>query len=165
MFPNSTILTQEMSIKLLNIAELPNNKNYTLRYQASKDRFNGFVFHNKTDGLINSLFIIKTSSTGNVYGGFISQDMTCNIQDCYLYDENAFMFSLTNNLNVSFRMKIINPKIPIQLFPFFSSNLPYFFLDSYQKPDYINGSISQFFGTNYEQIEIYSFDRKFNFSK
>lgn len=110
------------------------------------------------DGLVNSLFIIKTALTDNVYGGFISKDMRCNSEYSHLYDENAFMFSLINSLNTSFKMNIMKPERAMLLIGYYS-NIQYFVIDSYKKPDYINNTIN-LFGTYYEQIEVYTLDGK-----
>ena len=99
-FENSTILTDEKSLDLLNLLGL-NKTSYQLLYQASIDGFSANSFHSKCDGVFGILTVIK-SNNSNIFGGYTSVDWSGNYQ--YKYDQNAFLFSLVNSYNVSVKM-------------------------------------------------------------
>ena len=101
-FKNSTILTNEQSLSLCNITNIPSNQTWSLLYQASRDGFKASDFHNKVNGVQNTLIIVKTTS-GNIFGGFTEADWGGS---SYQTDPNAFIFSLVNSFNISVKMNI-----------------------------------------------------------
>ena len=89
--------------------KFPENTSFTLIYQASRDGFGLKDFHSKCDGIFNTLIVIQ-STDSFVMGGFTAADWSQNNQsDTYHYDNNAFIFSLINPLNQSFKMNVNKP--------------------------------------------------------
>ena len=68
-FINSTILTQELGVSLMNLIGVPLNSAATKVYQGTRDGFFASNFHSKVVGINGTLTVIK-STTGNVFGGF-----------------------------------------------------------------------------------------------
>ncbi len=86
-FMNSTILTQENSLRLLNLIKFPDDLKvkffrykrsyfnlfklylikFTLIYQASKDGFKSSDFHRKCDNQTSTLVVIKTNLKNKTY--------------------------------------------------------------------------------------------------
>ena len=118
-FKNSTILTQEESVKLVNLIEL--NKNWTLIYQGSVHGFNAINFHKNCDNISNVLVVIK-SNNSNVFGGYTSVGWTSS-NGSYSYDSSAFLFSLTNTYNRPVKLNVTDPNFAIYSF---SKNGPVF---------------------------------------
>jgi len=104
-FKNSSILTNEQSVKLVKLIGLTSN--WKLIYQASVDGFSTTSFHSKCDGYLGTLSVVKTSNQ-NVFGGFTVADWNGGY-GIYKYDANAFVFSLINKYNVSAKMNVTNP--------------------------------------------------------
>ena len=102
-FKNSTILTNEQSLALCNLTNIPSNKAYTLIYQGSRDGFKASDFHSKVDGYQGTLTVIKTVNS-SIFGGYTEAEW--NYTGNYKYDANAFIFSLVNNLNKSVKMNV-----------------------------------------------------------
>lgn len=65
--------------------------NACLLYRASLDGFESQKFHNKCDGVENTLTIIQ-DNFNNVFGGYTSARWTSD--SSYLADSTAFIFSL-----------------------------------------------------------------------
>ena len=101
-FKNSTILTQEQSQQLLDLSGFPLNSNWTLLYQATKDGFSSESFHSKCNGILDTLIVIQSSSS-NIFGGYTQADWSGS---WYKSDANAFLFSLINTYNTSYKMPI-----------------------------------------------------------
>lgn len=97
-FINSTILTQEQGISLLNLIGIPSNSAATKVYQASLNGFYASNFHSKVDGINGTLTVIK-SGNGNIFGGFTM--LNWGSPSGYYYDKSAYIFSLTNMKNYS----------------------------------------------------------------
>ena len=104
-FPKSTIFTQELSIKLCNLIDLPSNSSYPLIYQASKDGFSANDFHSKVDNTTGTLTVIKTTK-GFVFGVFAS--ISWGYQYGLINDANALMFSLVNSYNIPIKLRKLN---------------------------------------------------------
>ena len=101
-FKNSTILTNEQSLSLCNITNIPSNQTWSLLYQASRDGFKANDFHSKVNGIQGTLTLIKTIDNF-VFGGYTVADWGGYY---YLTDPNAFIFSFKNSFNKSIIMKI-----------------------------------------------------------
>ena len=183
LFAGSTILSNELGIKLANLTKLPLTMSpLKLIYQASVDGFSAQSFHSKCDGY-QGTFIVMKSNYSNIFGGYTSADWSGIYQ--YKYDSSAFLFSLVNSYNVSVKMNILNPNYAIYASPsngiYFGrgnelycydnlNNLCYsYFGGSYQLPSFLTMYSQQsqsFLGGNYSfravEIEVYSIyiDRK-----
>jgi len=107
-------LAQDLSVQLKNLLQFSNETNFTLIYQASKDGFGLKDFHLKCDNITNTLMIIQTTDSF-ILGGFTTLSWfrpINNNTDTYKYDDNAFIFSLTNALNgtnQTFKMNVNKP--------------------------------------------------------
>jgi len=97
-FINSTILTQELGVSLMNLIGVPLNSQATKIYQASLHGFAAAQFHSKVDGKLGSLSIIK-STNGNIFGGFTKLSWGSSQGGAYYNDPSSFIFSLTNQKN------------------------------------------------------------------
>ena len=62
-----------------------------LLYRATRDGFSAEAFHSKCDGVANTITIIK-NNFNYVFGGYASEPW--NSSGSYIYDRNAFLFSL-----------------------------------------------------------------------
>jgi hypothetical protein len=138
-FINSTILTQDQSIQLLNLTNFQSNKVFKLIYQASKDGFSGYNFHAKVDGKINTLTIIKSDKY--IFGGFTTQDWGGS--GVYKYDLNAFLFSLVNPYNISVILNITKPEYAIYAY-------------NYYGPTFGGGHDIYFYGGSNDSVSGYS---------
>lgn len=92
------------------MTKFPSSAVYTLVYQASKDGFALSDFHSKCDGILNTLLIIKTTSS-YVFGGFTTQDWSN--EGAFQPDPNAFLFSLINPFNQPARMDLVLPDFAV----------------------------------------------------
>ena len=101
-FKNSTILTDEQGLDLVNLVGLE-KKAYQLLYQSSRDGFNTTIFHSKCDDAAQTLTIIK-SLNSNIFGGYTSANWSGKAEQ--KLDSTAFLFSLVNKYNVSVKMNI-----------------------------------------------------------
>ena len=63
-------------------------------YRATQDGFTANEFHSKCDGESKTITIIKTN-TNYVFGGYTSS--AWNSEGDYIFDSNAFIFSLRRN--------------------------------------------------------------------
>lgn len=70
---------------------------WNLIYRASRDGFKANDFHEKCDGIPNTLAIIKTTN-GQIFGGFSSLSWNSEMKE-YEQDSSAYIFSLVNNIN------------------------------------------------------------------
>ena len=68
----------------------------TLLYRGSKDGFKAKDFHSKCDGHSNTITIIKVQN-GDIIGGYTSVEWKSPFFSKYVRDDNAFLFSLTQN--------------------------------------------------------------------
>jgi hypothetical protein len=99
-FTNSTILSNEDSLILCNLTNIPTNKSLSLVYQASRDGFKASDFHSKVNGVQGTFIIIQTSSSF-VFGGYTEADWSGNN---YKTDFNSFIYSLKNSFNKPLKM-------------------------------------------------------------
>jgi hypothetical protein len=85
---SSRILTKE---ECFSLKEMTEYSNCILLYRATRDGFEGSVFHEKCDGKENTITIIETN--GNyVFGGFTAAKWAS--YDGHIADTKAFLFSL-----------------------------------------------------------------------
>ena len=173
-FENSTILTQEESVDLVNLINM--NKNWTLIYQSSVDGLDPIKFHSKCDDVKNVLVITK-SINSNVFGGYTSVGWTSQY-GIWPYDSSAFLFSLKNKYNKSVKLNVTRPENAVFSYynygPVFGSGYDLILSNrqdsysycnlgnSYEKPSFINpGQEAQTFlagsyGFFVSEIEVYS---------
>lgn len=122
-----------------------------------KSSVQGFI-HLFLKDITNKLFVLKTYDEGLIFGGLIARkssfDQTTLVEDI-IYDENAFMFSLVNKFNISFRMNISNPSCALKVY--FSINFNY---SCYQLPYFVINNTINYFVDDYAEIEVYTFDGK-----
>ncbi len=107
-FINSTILTQELGVSLMNLIGVPLNSQATKIYQASLHGFAAAQFHSKVDGKLGTLSIIK-STNGNIFGGFTKLSWSAAQGAGYYDDPSAYLISLTNNQNFSCKLNALPP--------------------------------------------------------
>ena len=88
---NSLVFDNTSDLKLIENKINKGELKYTLLFRASKDGDTAAVFHQKCNGLSNTLIIIKTLD-GKKFGGYTTQSWEGN--NIYKQDENAFVFSL-----------------------------------------------------------------------
>lgn len=72
-------------------------------YRASVDGFSAKSFHSKCDGVLGTFIIIK-SSKDYILGGYTKGNW--NGYNKYVFDPDAFLFSIINIHNSSFVMKV-----------------------------------------------------------
>ena len=172
-FKNSTILTNELSLKLVNLTGIKSN--YSLIYQASIHSFRSSSFHSKCDNISNTLTVIKSKKF--IFGGFTTAKWNMN-----KYDSNAFIFSLVNAYNIPVKMSIIYPEYAIYSTidsgPLFGAgydiSLPnnsnitfgYSYINCYHLPSFVKDR-STFLAGSFEfltdQIEVYALNGKLCF--
>ena len=102
---DSTILDNQNKLAIKELCGLPSIKKWKLQYRATRDGFSAQNFHNKCDGIANTLTVIK-SSNENIFGGFTEKawDSSCH----YVEDPKAFIFSLVNKENKPFKIMCKN---------------------------------------------------------
>jgi len=161
-FVNSSILSPDLSVRLENLIQFPNETKFTLIYQASKDGFGLKDFHSKCDNISNTLMIIETTDSF-ILGGFTTVSWSLRnttTEDTYHYDSNAFIFSLTNTLNQSFKMNVNKPDSAIYTGTDHVENILYL---SYDLPNLNEDNSSIFIGGDSfyaSQIEVFVVDGK-----
>jgi hypothetical protein len=177
-FENSTILTQELSIELLNVINMPNNTEFKMLYQASRDGFGASDFHSKCNGITGTLVVVKDTNS-NIFGGYTGADWSGYALKT---DLNAFIFSLSNPFNISFRSNITHPQTAIN--PWYGPSFSYdlFVTDKsnagnssfynfhsyyYQTPNFIKNATNRlgYYQFQTVEIEVYSVDRNYCFIK
>lgn len=65
----SNIIDRKKFVELMYLCEFPVNLEFKLIYRATEHGFSATKFHQKCDGISNTLTIIKTT-VGNVFGGY-----------------------------------------------------------------------------------------------
>ncbi len=175
-FKNSTILTNELSLQLVNLTGFSFNSSWSLLYQASVDSFRASSFHSKCDQISNTLTVIKSKKYNFIFGGFTTAQWNQNTNS-YITDTDAFLFSLVNAYNTSVKMLPNNPSIysHYNQGPTFgyghdiylpdNSNLVfgYTYIYSYQSPSFVTDRNSFLAGSyNFlaDEIEVYEFNGK-----
>lgn len=76
-------------------------------YRGTDHGFGAASFHDKCDGNIKTLTIIKTIS-GYIFGGYTEAEWSSN--QCYSCDSNTFLFSLTNAKNITKKIICSQPQ-------------------------------------------------------
>jgi len=145
---------------------MPNNTEFKMLYQASRDGFGASDFHSKCNGI-----------TGTAdWSGYALKT-----------DSNAFVFSLINPFNVSFRSNVVQPQNAINANEYYgpsfgfdllimdqsnTTTTSYFNLQSYyyQAPSFLKDIINQpdylakysgYYSFQTYEIEVYSLNRKY----
>jgi len=111
---DSTILDEQNQIAINKLCEFLLAKKWKLQYRATRDGFSAHNFHIKCDGHANTLTIIK-SEHGNIFGGFTEK--AWDSSDKYYLDPKAFIFSLVNKENKSFKVLCSNGAVAIGCSP------------------------------------------------
>lgn len=105
---DSHIIGHDLDDKLNDLCEFPSIQKWKLQYRATRDGCGAEDFHNKCDGIRNTLTVIKATS-GNVFGAFTTTSWISgeyyNISN-YNQDSDAFIFSLINNKDKPFKAKV-----------------------------------------------------------
>lgn len=114
-FANSTILTNELGLQLINLTDFAANKTWTRIYQASRDGFRATDFHSKVDYYKNTLIVVKTSKS-YIFGGYTTVSWD-NLG--FLQDNSSFIFSLVNFLNKPAKLNVTSPAHAIASLPTF----------------------------------------------
>jgi len=105
-FINSTILTQELGVSLMNLIGIKSNSAITKVYQASINGFGAKDFHSKVGGIAGTLTVIK-STNGNIFGGFTKINWGL-LPVGYFLDSSAFIFSLINQQNYPCKLNVLS---------------------------------------------------------
>jgi hypothetical protein len=99
------------TIELFNlVSNTSENSSWSLIYQASTEGFSSSIFHAKCNGILGTLVVIR-AGINEIFGGYTEADWSGSRQ--YKYDSNAFIFSLVNNYNITFKMPVIIPEYAI----------------------------------------------------
>lgn len=98
-FPSIFIEEQEQICSLLGNVELH------LLYKASVHGYTASAFHQRCDHQ-GPTVIVAYSNTGNIFGGYTSEDYTQT--QGYINDKNAFLFQLQGKTPVQFKIKTPN---------------------------------------------------------
>jgi hypothetical protein len=104
------ILNEMQSVELFNLASNTSNSSWSLIYQASTDGFSSSIFHEKCNRILGTLVVIR-AGINEIFGGYTEADWSGS--GLYKYDSNAFIFSLVNNYNITFKMPVIIPQYAI----------------------------------------------------
>lgn len=101
-FSDSKILTRKNAIDLMSLCEFSHEQHWKLIYRACLDGFHSKDFHNKCDGVADTLTVIK-SANNNVFGGYTAAPW--NSVGKFVMDKEAFIFSLINKENRMLKVK------------------------------------------------------------
>ena len=91
--------------KLIELCKFPKDQRWQQIYKASIDGFKATDFHDNCDGIANTVTVIK-SENGNIFGGYTEKEW--HSRGGYLTDPSAFIFSLTNKDDNSFKVVCSN---------------------------------------------------------
>jgi hypothetical protein len=111
----SQILKDNQPFDLIKVCEFSSKDKWTLLYRGSKDGFRAVDFHSNCDDHSNTLTIVKAHGSSYIFGGFTS--ITWDRSHQFKSDPNAFLFSLTNKDNQSFKIRQINASNSIYCHP------------------------------------------------
>ncbi len=103
-------MSNELRTKLISLCDFSQLEKWKLLYRASKDGFNGGAFHSRCNSIKKTITIIKTTNSC-VFGGYTDEAWTAAKQ--YIWDNNAFIFSLVNEGNQPTKIKCSNPEYAI----------------------------------------------------
>lgn len=81
---------------------------FSLLWRGSRDGFITETFHEFCDGRGPTLIVIKCTE-GYIFGGYASISWNLSYKDCTELDSKAFLFSLTNRINVPVKLKNREP--------------------------------------------------------
>ena len=103
---SSKILTDNTHLsEMIRVCEFAPNDGWSLLYRGSRDGFGTDDFHAKCDGHSQTLAIIHAKDPSeNIFGGYTNAEW--DKTSGYMADSDAFLFSLTNQENQPFKMKI-----------------------------------------------------------
>lgn len=101
---DSLILSSDEQSSFINL--IPSIKTSSLLYRGSRDGFNAFSFHSKCDGIRNTITIVK-NNLNYVFGGYTNSTWSSSNPPKYMYDANAFIFTLNRNKNNSLFQKFL----------------------------------------------------------
>ena len=96
--------------KLMELCELSSTVELRLVYRATRDGFASKCFHQKCDGVKNTLTIVKTDN-GFVFGGFTQAAWSSTSK--YVFDKNAFIYSLVNESDAPIKIECSQPEVAI----------------------------------------------------
>lgn len=111
-FYYSNILDKHGFEKLVDLCEFKKNQKFKLIYQATTDEFGATEFHEKCDGIPNTLTVIKNTAK-NIFGGYTAKPWNSPSHSHYTSDPNAFIFSLVNSKKKPFKTACSNPSSAI----------------------------------------------------
>jgi hypothetical protein len=103
-FQSQILKGEQQCLELIELCEFSPNDKWTLLYRATRDGFGSNDFHSKCDSHSNTLTILKAKRSEFIFGGFTTIPWECS--NCFIFDPNAFLFSLTNKDNKPVKMKI-----------------------------------------------------------
>lgn len=113
-FNSSNILTKVSSKNLIQLCGFSFEQKWKLVYRATVNGFGAQEFHDKCDGVKNTLTIIKSTS-GYVFGGYTNAAWSSN--GSYSNDPGAFLFSLTNTYGFPRKIACSQPANAIYCHP------------------------------------------------
>ncbi len=96
----STILDNFMIQDLNKLCEI-DLKKWSVIYRASRDGFRSKDFHSNCDGITNTLTVIKSKASENVFGGYTEKAWDSKFK--WISDPEAFIFSLINEEDNPFK--------------------------------------------------------------
>jgi hypothetical protein len=156
-FQNSSILTQELSVQLLKTINLPTNKDWKMIYQASRHGMKTSTFHSMCNGLFGTLTVFKTANSF-IFGGYTQADWSG--YGINKNDPNAFLFSLINAYNESFRLNVTRPENAIfcsdYTFPSFGTGSDLYVSETYSY-SYLGFTYMAPFDFTYATVESQTF--------
>lgn len=109
-FDPSSIITSDQKKELNLLCNFSPTTRWVLAYRATKDGFAAKRFHEKCDGVPKTLTIVKTSNS-YIFGGYAQEPWDQSGE--YIYDKNAFVFSLINKKQAPIRIPCTNPATAI----------------------------------------------------
>jgi len=107
---DSAIFSAAQEVSFLAITGFE-NKSFSLLWRGSRDGFDAAAFHRQCDGQANTVTVIKNTN-GFIFGGFTSIPWSSS-DGFYETDNSAFLFSLTNPSNTSFKLKVFDPQYAV----------------------------------------------------
>lgn len=177
LFYDSNILNKSLKLELIKLCDIKLKENWRLIYRATTDGFSSTAFHNKCDGIANTLTIVKTLQS-NIFGGYT--EAAWSQINSHVSDANAFIFSLVNKDKKPILMKCSNAASAIfcgstygptfgeghDFYIAHNSNLNTYSLSNlgftYKHPQYANGTnsaklfLAGSFNFQTSEIEVYA---------
>ena len=100
----SQILSFTQSLELIQLCEFSSEQKWRLIYRGSQHGFKAKDFHENCDGKADTLTLIRSSGCSNIFGGYTY--VTWDSISKNKADVDAFIFSLTNKDNQSYKIKV-----------------------------------------------------------